>query len=155
MKDFTIKTTCFLCDKESLTVENNPPAELMQCLYCGYSTTHELKNHPKKCKKFKTLDEKIQKWSVYLDKRIWIPSILSLNYGLVYPIEDEEVPWKMKWAFAPLVDVSEEDREKYTKPDGSYYKQRYDIDNQIIKDYFYQILIEINKVNAEENHIQS
>jgi|TARA_R100000742_G_C4269470_1_gene87963 hypothetical protein len=59
----------------------------------------------------------------------WYPSIVNMGkLGIIYP---EGIKENWVWKFAKVVQVLEEDREKYPIPgkDGEYYTERLDVDN--------------------------
>ena len=140
--DFKITVDCPICNKKELNVVNKE-ISLMQCISCGYSTSKDYEGTRKDNSNFNKLDESMKKWSKESRGHIWIPSILNLSIGLYYPIEEKK---SMKWAFAPLVNIKDSDKGDYKKEDGSYYDQRYDMDNQLIFDKFYQGILEINMI---------
>ena len=140
--DFKITVDCPICNKKELNVVNKE-ISLMQCISCGYSTSEDYKGTRKDNSNFDELDESMKKWSKESRGHIWIPSVLNLSIGLYYPIEEKK---SMKWAFAPLVNVKDSDKENYKKEDGSYYDHRYDMDNQLIFNKFYQGILEINMI---------
>ena len=55
----------------------------------------------------------------------------------------------MKWGYAPMIEIPEEEQEKYPVPDndGDYYKKRYDMDNKILFDKFYLAFAKITGRN--------
>ena len=60
----------------------------------------------------------------------------------------------MEWAYASIVDISEEDKINYPKPDGGYYDKTYDVENPIIYKVFIEAMSFINenakKINGSE-----
>ena len=51
----------------------------------------------------------------------------------------------MKWSFAPMVDISEEDRENYPNGNGGFYEKKIDTDNATIYDKFVDGMVFINE----------
>ena len=49
----------------------------------------------------------MQSWSVEDNDRIWIPSMITLPFGTIYPTN---VDGEMKWASAEMVDIPEEEQ---------------------------------------------
>ena len=91
----------------------------------------------------------MKKWCKFEDNQIWVPSIVQIPHGMLYPIESEK---EMTWAFIPAVKVTEEEKEKYKKDDGTYYEARYAEDKQITFTSFKQALFELNTIiNALES----
>jgi hypothetical protein len=62
---------------------------------------------------------------------------------MLYPIEVEN---KMKWSFAPMVKISEEEKENYPNGKGGFYDKRVDTDNPRIYDEFINGMSYINEL---------
>ena len=133
MKD--IISNCFLCGEHSLHVVGSEEAQVMQCINCGYTTTSKFVGTKETNEEFQKLSEDMKKWAKEENNRIWIPSIITLPIGMLYPIEDEN---KMKWSFAPMVEIPEDERKKYPNPSfpGKFYEKKIDTDNPRIYDEF-------------------
>ena len=85
----------------------------------------------------------MKKWAIQENHRIWIPAIMTLPIGWIYPIDKNK---KMKWAFAPMVDVSKEEQKEYPKSkDGGYYDKRIDTENPVIYEKFIDCLSWVNE----------
>ena len=52
---------------------------------------------------------------------------------------------EMKWAFAPMVEISEDERKNYPNEQGGFYEKKIDTDNAKIYDEFVLALSEVNK----------
>tara|TARA_Y100000310_G_scaffold124213_1_gene122955 strand:- start:9733 stop:10938 length:1206 start_codon:yes stop_codon:yes gene_type:complete len=148
MSELKIVLDCPLCDTHELQVMAHKNKKLQQCIACGYSTSDDLKIKgigKEKNKTYQDLDKHMKRWSKESSGYMWIPSILNLPIGIIYPYEDNEN--KMVWAFAPLVEIPEADRKNYPREDGSgFYETRYDISKQIFFESFDKALIETNLV---------
>ena len=142
MKDIT--SNCLLCGEHSLHVAGTEEAQVMQCINCGYTTSTKFTGTKETNEEFKKLSEDMKNWSVEKNDRIWIPSIITLPIGMLYPIEEKT---EMKWAFAPMVEIPEEDRKKYPNPSvpGKFYDKKIDTDNPIIYELFIEGMTMINK----------
>ncbi len=141
-KNFKIVVECPLCDNKELNVVGGDK-NLMQCIGCGYSSSDDYIGSMEDNKFFKSLDDNMKRWAMESNGQIWVPSILNLSIGIYYPIDEED---KMKWAFAPIKKIPENERNKYVREDGKFYEQKYDTDNQIIFDDFGRGLVEINLI---------
>ncbi len=144
-----IISNCPLCDEHSLHVIGEEETEMMQCISCGYVSSSKFIGD-KKNKEYKKLTDDMKKWSIKKNDRIWIPTIMTLPIGMLYPIDTEEVIGDgtqiiMKWAFAPMVEITEEEKEKYPNPDGGFYERRIDTDNPTIYDKFVNGMIFVNE----------
>ena len=64
---------------------------------------------------------------------------------MLYPIDEDN---KMKWSFAPMVDISEDERRKYPNPNvpGKFYERKIDTDNPRIYDEFILGMSYINEL---------
>ena len=137
-----IVSTCPLCEEHSLHIIEEDGIGTQQCINCGYATTSKFIGTKEDNETYKTLPEEMQSWSKEANDRIWIPSMITLPFGTLYPtnIEDE-----MKWAFAEMVDIPEEQQKNYPAPNGSNYTRRYDTENANIYDLFIEAMAEMNK----------
>jgi len=141
MKDLI--SNCFLCGEHSLHVAGTEDAQVMQCINCGYTTTSRFTGTKKTNEEFQKLGEDMKKWAIEKNGKIWIPSIITLPVGMLYPIEVEN---EMKWSFAPMVKISEEEKENYPNGKGGFYDKRVDTDNPRIYDEFINGMSYINEL---------
>ena len=137
-----IISNCPLCEEHSLHVIEQDNVGTQQCINCGYATADKFIGTKKDNKLYKTLPEEMQGWSVEKDDRIWIPSMITLPFGTLYPTN---IDGEMKWGYAEMVDIPEEEQKKYPDESGGFYKQRYDTDNPKIYDVFLDAMLEMNK----------
>ena len=140
MKDLV--SNCFLCGEHSLHVAGTEEAQVMQCINCGYTTSTKFTGKKETNEEFQKLGEDMKNWSIEKQGKIWIPSIITLPIGMLYPTNDED--GKMKWNFAPMVEITEEERREFPNPNGGYYEKRIDTDNPIIYDKFIEGMTYIN-----------
>jgi len=151
MKDLI--SNCFLCGEKSLHVAGTEEAQVMQCINCGYTTSTKFNGTKETNEEFQKLGEDMKNWAVEENGKIWIPSIITLPIGMLYPINIKK---ELKWAFAPMVEIPEEDRKKYPNPSvpGKFYDKKIDTDNSIIYDLFLEGMSYVNellKQKAQEN----
>jgi len=145
---------CPLCLEHTLQVTYEVE-KLMQCLHCGYASADKYsldENGIESNEAYKQLTEEMKGWSKTAMNRIWIPSILTLPTAMIFPVNAQE---EMKWSYAELVDVNEDEREDYRNPEGGYYTQRYDTDNAEMFDEFYLCLFMLTKGKDGKKKIQS
>jgi|TARA_R100000030_G_scaffold39669_1_gene29716 hypothetical protein len=140
MKDLI--SNCFLCEERALHVAGTEEAQVMQCINCGYTTSTKFTGKKETNEEFQKLGEDMKNWSIEKQGKIWIPSIITLPVGMLYPTNDED--GKMKWNFAPMVEITEEERREFPNPNGGYYEKRIDTDNPIIYDKFIEGMTYIN-----------
>ena len=148
-----IVSNCPLCEEHSLHIIEEDDIGTQQCINCGYATTDKFVGTKEDNEVYKTLPEEMQSWSKEANGRVWIPSMITLPFGTLYPVNiDNMVNHKkeMKWAYAEMVDIPEEERENYPDGNGGYFKQRYDTDNQKIYDIFLEAMAEMNE-KARQN----
>ena len=144
MKD--IIGNCFLCEEKALHVAGTEEAQVMQCINCGYTTTSKLIGTKETNEEFQKLSEDMKNWTVEKNSHIWIPSIITLPIGMLYPINTEG---SMKWAFAPMVEISEKEKRNFPNPNGGYYEKRIDTDNPIVYDEFVSGISYVNELLKE------
>ena len=137
-----IISNCPLCEEHSLHVIGEEVImQTQQCISCGYATTSKFIGTKEDNETFKTLPEEMQSWSKEANDRIWIPSMITLPFGALYPIN---IDGKMKWGYAEMIDIPENEQENYPDNNGGYYKQRYDMENQKTYDIFLEAIAEMN-----------
>ena len=150
MKDLI--SNCFLCGEKSLHVAGTEDAQVMQCINCGYTTTTKFTGTKETNEEFQKLGEDMKKWAVESNGKIWIPSIITLPIGMLYPINNKNK--ELKWAFAPMVEIPEEDRKKYPNPSvpGKFYDKKIDTDNAVFYDLFIEGMTMINEKLKEKTN---
>ena len=131
MKDLI--SNCFLCGEHSLHVAGKEEAQVMQCINCGYVTSTKYTGTKETNEEFQKLGEDMKNWAVESNGKIWIPSIITLPVGMLYPVNDEN---KMKWSFAPMVEIPEDERKNFPNEQGGFYERKIDTDNPRIYDEF-------------------
>jgi ribosomal protein L37E len=144
MKDLI--SNCFLCGEKALHVAGTEEAQVMQCINCGYTTSTKFKGIKADNEEFQKLGEDMKNWAKEENGYIWIPSIITLPIGMLYPINNKSK--ELKWAFAPMVEIPEEDRKKYPNPNvpGKFYERRIDTDNSQIHNEFLLGITYINEL---------
>ena len=143
MKD--IISNCPVCKERALHVAGTEKAQVMQCINCGYTTSTKFKGIKSDNEEFKKLGEDMKNWAKEENGHIWIPSVITLPIGMLYPINIKK---EMKWAFAPMVEISEENRKKYPNPSmpGKFYDKKIDTDNAIIYNLFLEGMSYVNEL---------
>jgi Zn ribbon nucleic-acid-binding protein len=138
-----IVSNCPLCEEKSLHVVEEDNMDTQQCINCGYATSTNFDGTKEDNEMYKTLPEEMQSWSKEANGRIWIPSLITLPFGTLYPTN---VGDEMKWGFAEMVDIPEEEQKDYPVENGEgFYKQKYDTDNAKIYDIFLEAMAEMNE----------
>jgi len=147
MKDLV--SNCFLCGEKSLHVAGTEDAQVMQCINCGYTTSTKFTGKKETNEHFQKLGKDIKNWAVEKNGKIWIPSVMTLPIGMLYPIDKDN---KMKWGFAPMVEIPEEERKNFPNPStpGKFYDKKIDIENTIIYDDFVNGISYINNLMKKE-----
>tara|TARA_R100001015_G_C4601008_1_gene155941 strand:- start:258 stop:716 length:459 start_codon:yes stop_codon:yes gene_type:complete len=143
MKD--IISNCPVCKERALHVAGTEKAQVMQCINCGYTTSTKFKGIKSDNEEFKKLGEDMKNWAKEENGHIWIPSVITLPIGMLYPINIKK---EMKWAFAPMVEIPEENRKKYPNPSipGKFYDKKIDTDNAIIYNLFLEGMSYVNEL---------
>jgi len=149
-----IISNCPLCEEHSLHIIGEKELQTQQCINCGYVTAerYKIKNgNADENTEYKKLSEEMQNWSKINGERIWLPTMMALPFGMLYPINiDNMVNHKkeIKWAFSELINIPEEEQKNYPIPESDnkqFYKTKYDTDNQIIYDTFLEGISILNK----------
>ena len=146
MKD--IISNCFLCEERALHVAGTEDAQVMQCINCGYTTTTKFNGTKETNEDFQKLGEDMKNWAVEKNGKIWIPSIITLPVGMLYPINIKK---ELKWAFAPMVEIPEEERENFPNGQGGFYERKIDTDKAVIYDIFIEGMTTINEMLKQKN----
>ena len=141
MKDLI--SNCFLCGEKALHVAGTEDAQVMQCINCGYATSTKFRGIKADNEEFQKLGEDMKNWAKEENGYIWIPSIITLPIGMLYPVNVKE---KLKWAFAPMVEISEEEKENFPNEQGGFYERKIDTDNAILYDLFIEGMTKVNEL---------
>ena len=139
-----IISNCLLCEEHSLHVAEQNNLKLMQCIHCGYVSTDKFIGTKKDNKEYQKLPDDLKEWSVEKGKRIWTPTMMTLPMGMLYPINDEDKV--MKWGYAEMVDIPEEEQKNYPREDGEgFHTKKNETDDPKIYDLFLTALSELNQ----------
>ena len=141
MKDLI--TNCFLCEEKSLHIAGTEEAQVMQCINCGYTTSTKFTGTKETNEDYQKLGEDMKKWAVENNGKIWIPSVIALPIGMLYPID---VKGEMKWSFAPMVKIPEDERKDFPNPQGGFYDKKVDTDNGKLYDEFINGISVVNEI---------
>tara|TARA_X000001036_G_C20488878_1_gene728939 strand:+ start:241 stop:693 length:453 start_codon:yes stop_codon:yes gene_type:complete len=146
MKD--IISNCFLCGEKSLHVAGKEESQVMQCINCGYTTTSKFTGTKETNEEFQKLGKDMKKWAKEENGHIWIPSVIALPVGMLYPIDIKN---QMKWAFAPMVEIPEEERENFPNEQGGFYDKKVDTDNAVIYNLFLDGMSKVNELLKQKH----
>ena len=141
MKDLI--SNCFLCGEKALHVAGTEDAQVMQCINCGYTTSTKFRGIKADNEEFQKLGEDMKNWAKEENGHIWIPSIITLPIGMLYPIDKDG---EMKWSFAPMVDIPEEERKNFPNEQGGFYERKIDTENSTLYDLFIEGMTKINEL---------
>ena len=149
-----IISNCPLCEEHSLHLIGEKESQLMQCIWCGYVSSHKFAGTKDENKEYQKLTDDMKAWSKEALGRIWIPSMFTLPDGMIYP---ENEGSEMKWKLAELVDIPEEEQKNYPVGNGTdkFYDKRYQTDKPKVYSYFYEVMSVVNeraKNKAEEEN---
>ena len=149
-----IVSNCPLCEQKSLHVLGEDEYLTQQCINCGYVTSEKFKLNgelPILNKSYRDLTNDMKDWCIEMNDRIWIPTIMTLPVGMLYPINDKEK--KIKWSFAEMVDIPEKERKNYPVEgdSGKFYERRIDTENAKEFDIFVEALAEVNNVMKKKS----
>ena len=139
---------CFLCGEKALHVAGTEEAQVMQCINCGYTTTSKFTGTKETNEEFQKLGKDMKNWAVESNGKVWIPSIITLPIGMLYPVNIKK---KMKWSFAPMVNIPEEERKNFPNEQGGFYEKKVDTDNTILYDLFLEGMSYVNEMLKEKS----
>ena len=142
MKDLI--SNCFLCGERALHVAGTEQAQVMQCINCGYTTSTKFRGIKVDNEEFQKLGEDMKNWAKEENGYIWIPSIITLPIGMLYPINNKSK--ELKWAFAPMVEIPEEERKNFPNEQGGFYDKKIDTDNAVVYDLFIEGITRVNEL---------
>ena len=137
-----IISTCQLCEEHSLHVVGEEEMRTMQCINCGYASSDRFVGKPEENQSYKDLTDDMKLWVKETDGRFWIPSIMTLPFGMLYPFDDNG---KMRWAYAKMIDIPEDKRKDYPDENGGFFTRMYDTENAQIYDEFLYAMSDVNK----------
>ena len=143
-----IISNCPLCEERALHVIGEKDLKSQQCINCGYVTADKFKHgsvDKKHFKAYQELSDDMKKWTKDSNGHLWIPTIMTLPFAILYPFDDKD--GNMKWGLAEMVDIPEEERKNYPVEGDSnkFYERKYDTDNARAFDEFVLALSELNK----------
>ena len=143
-------SNCPLCSEHSLHILGEEESQMMQCLNCVYTSTTKFIGDKETNEEYNKLTDDMKNWSKEFNGRIWIPTMMTLPVGMLYPQDDKD--GNMKWYFSEMVDIPEEEQKNYPVPGDTeqYYERRYDIDNAKEYDEFFEGMVELNSRLKEE-----
>ena len=147
MKDLI--SNCPLCEERALHVAGTEKSQVMQCINCGYTTTTKFKGIKADNEEFQKLGEDMKNWAKEQNGHIWIPSIITLPIGMLYPINNKNK--ELKWSFAPMVEIPKEERENFPNEKGGFYDKKIDIDNAVIYDFFIEGMTKVNEMLKQKS----
>tara|TARA_R110002020_G_scaffold22803_3_gene76613 strand:+ start:251 stop:766 length:516 start_codon:yes stop_codon:yes gene_type:complete len=156
-----IVSNCPLCEEHSLHIIGENELQTQQCINCGYVTAEKYKlgeGGVDKHEEYNKLTDEMKGWIQVHESRIWLPTIMTLPLGMLYPINVDNMvnhQKEMKWAFAEMVDIPEEEQKDYPDGNGGFYSKRFDTDNNKIYDTFLEAISILNKeMKQKQNPIQ-
>ena len=141
---------CFLCEEKALHIAGTEEAQVMQCINCGYTTSTKFTGTKETNEEFQKLGEDMKNWAVEKNGKIWIPSIITLPIGMLYPLNltvpNEDEDKVLKWAFAPMVEIPEDERKDFPNGQGGFYDKKIDTDNAVLYNLFLEGMTKINEI---------
>ena len=148
-----IVSNCPLCEEHSLHILGEDKTETQQCINCGYVTAEKFKLNgltKEEHKEFKNLTEDMREWAKESNDRLWIPTIMTLPIGMLYPKDVDNLvnhTTEMRWHFAPMIDIPEEERKNYPVEGDTnkFYKVKIDTDNSLQFDSFMEGMLHVNE----------
>lgn len=130
-----IISNCPLCEAHSLHLVGERESQMMQCISCGYVSTDKFIGTKEDNEEYNKLSDEMKDWTKESEGRMWIPSIMTLPFGMIYPFNQDDT---MKWGYAKMVQIAEDDKKDYPIPDqeNKFYDNMYDTENVEVFDSF-------------------
>jgi Zn ribbon nucleic-acid-binding protein len=153
MSEKNIIGNCPLCEQHSLHVNNQRNEDVQQCISCGYVTSERYNGTKEDNEVFKQLTSDMKGWAVEKNNAIWIPSIITLPNGMIYPDNKKESASKepeLEWLFAPMVDIPEDEQKNFPNEQGGFYQKKVDTDNAKKYNTFFECLTYVNNLVKTE-----
>ena len=154
-----IIANCSLCNERSLHVIGEGEIQTQQCINCGYVTAEKFKYNSKEehlienLKVFKELTEDMKNWSVRANNYIWIPTMMTLPFGMLYPQNNED--GVMEWVLAKLIEIPKEEQKNYPQEDGDgFYNNRFDTESLLKFDSFLEGMSFLNEQAKKEGIVK-
>jgi Zn ribbon nucleic-acid-binding protein len=149
-----IVSNCPLCEEHSLHILGEEEAQMMQCLSCGYVSTPKFIGKKETNEEYNNLTKEMKNWSQEFNGRIWIPTIMTLPIGMLYPNDDAD--GNMQWYFAEMIDILKEDQVNYPIGDtDNCYTQMYDVKNAIKYTTFFEGMLLVNTKMKDAGHAET
>ena len=136
-------TNCRKCGSPLCYERHSKGTISWDCLQCGFTTNTLLLENTEGVLTYESLLPNLFRDIKFVDKDgfVWFPTTVTKEgVGIVFPDGTSKDDWK--WAFAPHVEVSEEEKQRFKRPDGSYHKYKTDMKKVLHfdKEYFSQAL---------------
>ena len=147
MDNFSITSTCPLCGEHSLHVIGTGKSETMQCIICGFASADKFKGlKDENNLGYKTLTDEMKEWAIHANGRIWIPTVMALPFGMLYPknINDE-----MRWCWADMIDIPKDEQKNYPDEKGGFYEKRMDVENEKVLEHFLEGMVYVNEMSKK------
>lgn len=141
-------SNCPLCEEHSLHVFGEEEAQIIQCISCGYVSSTKFIGKKEENLEYQKLTEDMKEWSKDENGRIWIPTIITLPVGMLYPENNEK--GDMVWKLATMVEISDEEKENYPNPDGGHYERRIDTENAKVYEKFVDGMLFLSNEGKKE-----
>ena len=127
-------SNCPLCEEHSLHVFGEEAAQIQQCINCGYVSSTKFMGKKEENSEYQKLTDDMKSWTKEANDRIWIPTIITLPIGMLYPENDND--GNMIWKLAFMIDITDKEKENYPNPEGGYYERRIDTENAKVYEKF-------------------
>jgi hypothetical protein len=139
-------TTCRKCGSPLCYERHAENVISWSCLQCGFETNTLLLQNTEAIGAFEEMIPTLFRDIKFIDTDgfVWYPTTVTKEgIGIIFPDIDQGAPAsEWKWAFAPHVPVTEEEREKFKIKEGGYHKYKTDMKHVLHfdKQYFSQAL---------------
>ena len=145
---------CPICEKDTALEEEESGVKSWLCVNCGYMTTGLYKQDSPSLKNDLMGSPQLIRDMQYYDGErdlVWIPTVINLpGKGMIFPDFKDQ---RMVWNHAPVVDIPEEERDKYPVPgkEGHFYNSRLAVEQSKVFNRFYDALKSIGAIIQMES----
>lgn len=123
-------TSCRKCGSPLCYERHAEGIIFWDCIQCGFSTNTLLLENTEAVLTYEGMMPSLFRDIKYTDKDgfVWFPTTITTEgVGIIFPDGTSKDNWK--WAVARHVPVSEEEKERFKKGDGTYHKYKTDMKN--------------------------
>lgn len=127
------KIQCPVCGADDCYKESESNVDSYLCVSCGYTTNSLYLKNSVALSSWEKSTPKLISNSKFVDDKtnlVWYPSVLNFpSMGMIFPDGPNEFEWQ--WRVAKIVEIPEEEQNKYPVPNtnNEFYKSKLDMES--------------------------